>query len=185
MTVKPAAMHEIACVTLSKFGRCLSRHEWAETPRRNNRIVFERILFVAFDQLRTHDALNVPVQAQFDAPSQLGWLTLPTIDTLLAQCVEEGWMVEPSAVSTSNFELTGAGSEIAQRFVEATENQSAIERITGVLAKFEQSEFSLRAIQDTILTIAVDSRRTITPYPYYRTDAPALAPYIRGALQRG
>ncbi len=180
----PALLHAIACATLLEFSVCMAKHRWTHATKINNRHVFERSLFVVLDRLRLRTALTLPVQAQFDAPTIVDWLHLPTVETVLSQCVTATWIVDVSSATGPNYTLSVAGENIARTFTEDPENVTAVNVVADSLTELSYKHFDLAAIKDIVLEIAVDVNRSSTPYPYYRTDSVALAPFLRGAMAR-
>ncbi|MCP4698933.1 MAG: hypothetical protein GY862_19075 [Gammaproteobacteria bacterium] len=112
---KPDHLHLLACYTLFRMTRELKSCNKLEHPI-NNRMLFERILFITGDNIRTAGHLDMGLQTAFQSPLTTGggWdVYLATVNTVLKQCVAEKWMEKPSLdAGTLNYRLLPKGEAI-------------------------------------------------------------------------
>lgn len=119
---RPAILHRLACYVLHRFGEELTARGLRKDAQKDHRIVFQTILFLCGDALRTATPpCDLGLQTTFQIPTPkepfLPFARLTTIQTVVKQCVDHGWLESPGPKGhATNFMLTSSGKSIALSF---------------------------------------------------------------------
>ncbi|MDU0458423.1 MAG: hypothetical protein RW306_06770 [Geobacteraceae bacterium] len=114
MAKNASELHMLACYILHCMAVELAEQNSANNVQKNNRLIYEAIVFLCGDTLRTRAERDLGLQTKVVAPSKriAGWqISYETVQCVLKQCQEQGWLHPPTG-DNINYSLTLAGQEI-------------------------------------------------------------------------
>ena len=190
----PALAHRVAVAVLLVMEGELKRRGRSGRPQFDHAAIFEKVLLLAGDELRRSDPpVDLGLQTEFRAPRAGGDtrpVVLRTITTVLAQCVEEGWLEPPKPGRRLNYSLTAEGRELANALLEgkAGEEQGLDElhrrALRRVVARWLGEPKPSVALRHEMRRLAGRAWAEPVAVPHYDLGDPRLQPYLEGVARR-
>ena len=190
---RPATLHYLACYVLYRFGEEIAAQGLRGDLQRNHRIVYQNVLFLCGDALRTATPpCDLGLQTSFQTPTPerpfqpLARMT--TVQTVLKQCVNYKWFVLPGPrAHPANFQLTPDGKTVAISLRRGSANEfllkpSHLQIIDELLARWVGApawDFA-----PALRKVVANAYLANTIVPHYDLSDESLAPFLEGVARR-